>query len=114
MQFDLAGTFVLETLVETVDITLQAAMADEETGALGLPTGSLRAEQVVAHLKSVQRAIEPWRDSAGPGLLDVFPIDPAPACAKRAGFFQQALITLSIMEGAECRQGQLRGRRRQH
>ncbi|MNI44242.1 hypothetical protein D3C73_986080 [compost metagenome] len=114
MQLDLAGALVMETLVETVDITLQATVTDEKTSALGLPVGRLRSEQIVAHLEPVQRAVEPWRDGTSPGLVEVFPVGPTPARTKGTGFVEQSLVTLSIMEGAERRLGQLRGRRWQY
>ncbi|MNR11505.1 hypothetical protein D3C85_1278070 [compost metagenome] len=41
LQLDVAGALACEALIETVDIALQAAVADEETAALGLPTRQL-------------------------------------------------------------------------
>ena len=53
-QLDLARAFAFEALVEAVDITLQAAMANEEPAALGLALGRLRGVQIVAHLEAVK------------------------------------------------------------
>ncbi|MNK94478.1 hypothetical protein D3C87_1146800 [compost metagenome] len=114
LEFDLAGAVVLKAFVETVDITLQAAVTDKETQALIQAAGRLRAVQIVADLKAIERAIQSRRDRAGPGLLEIFTIDTAPSGAECTGFREQALIALTVMKGAQGVKRQLRGSGRQH
>ncbi|MNP12000.1 hypothetical protein D3C76_1042160 [compost metagenome] len=82
-------------------------MADEETNALGLSTGQRRTVQVIAHLETLDRPIEPRRHRAGPGLIQVLAIDPPPTRTERAVFREQALVALAVMERAQGHQGQL-------
>ncbi|MNG29058.1 hypothetical protein D3C84_1144210 [compost metagenome] len=74
----------------------------KKTAALGLPPGQLRSEQVIAYLKAIERTIQFGRDGAGPGLLEVLAIGPAPTGAQGTGLRQQALVTLPVMKGAQC------------
>ncbi len=111
VEFYPAGASAFEAQVETIDVAVQFGMADEETDALGLPIGQRRAVQVIAHLETLDRSIEPRCYRAGPGLIQVFAIDPAPTCAERAVLREQALVALTVMERAQGHQGQLCRRR---
>lgn len=65
LKLDLAGAIALEAFIEAIDIASQATMPDEETHTLGLTAHGLCAVQIVARLKTVERAIQPWCDGAG-------------------------------------------------
>ena len=106
IETDLARAAALEALGKAFDVTLQAALADEQAQALNLPAIGLPGVKVMTDLIALDRAVETRRYRAAPALVEVTAVHPAPACRNRTGFAQQALFALAVMEGAQGLQGQ--------
>ncbi|MNQ87154.1 hypothetical protein D3C85_1023660 [compost metagenome] len=102
---------VLETEGEPPHVALHLGMGYKNAGMVGVRIVALQSEQVVAHLKATDGAVEPRVHCAAEAFSSVTTKGARPAGRCLSGLDQQALLALTFVEGAEgrlCQQGSCR------